>query len=134
MTQFTDAFADQLCKSYLINDWNDRSKIIHMTVEAESAVNVKQLLSYLKKPFEEIYQIYIIIEKQEKALLHSDSKYSTQLSIKKKPDIKKKLNIKKKSVVKKKSIVKKKPYISMKFDALWHDMIKFANWYRTQNT
>jgi len=48
-----------------------------MTVEAESAVNVKQLLSYLKKLFEEIYQIYIIIEKQEKALLHSDSEYST---------------------------------------------------------
>jgi hypothetical protein len=37
-----------------------------MTVEAESAVNVKQLLSYLKKLFREIYQIYIIIEKQEK--------------------------------------------------------------------
>jgi hypothetical protein len=51
-----------------------------MTVEAESAVNVKQLLSYLKKLSEEIYQIYIIIEKQEEALLHSDSKYSTQLT------------------------------------------------------
>ncbi len=101
-----------------------------MTVEAESAVNVKQLLSYLKKLSEEIYQIYIIIEKQEEALLHSDSKYSTQLNIKKKPgikkklsikkklDIKKKLNIKKELVVKKKSIVKKKPYISMKFDVL----------------
>jgi len=60
-----------------------------MTVEAEGAVNVKQLLSYLKKLFEEIYQIYIIIEKQEKALLHSDSEYSTQLSIKKKLSIKK---------------------------------------------
>ena len=89
-----------------------------MAVKAESAVNVKQLLSYLKKPFEGIYQIYIIIEKQEEALLHSDSKYLTQLDIKKKLSIKKKLNIKKKSVVKKKSIVKKKPYISIKFDAL----------------
>ena len=89
-----------------------------MTVEAESAVNVKQLLSYLKKLFKEIYQIYIIIKKQEKALLHSDSEYSTQLSIKKKPDIKKKLSIKKELIVKKKSVVKKKPYISMKFDVL----------------
>jgi len=107
-----------------------------MAVEAKSAVNVKQLLPYLKKLFEGIYQIYIIIEKQEKALLHSDSEYSTQLNIKKKLDIKKKLNIKKKpgikkklsikkksdikkkSVVKKESVVKKKPYISMKFDVL----------------
>ncbi len=95
-----------------------------MTVETESAVNVKQLLSYLKKLFREIYQIYIIIEKQEEALLHSDSKYSTQLSIKKelnikkKPSIKKKPDIKKKLIVKKKLVVKKKPYISMKFDVL----------------
>jgi len=95
-----------------------------MTVEAESTVNVKQLLSYLKKLFEEIYQIYIIVEKQEKALLHSDSEYSTQLNIKKKlgikkkSDIKKKPDIKKKFSIKKKSVIKKKSYISMKFDVL----------------
>ena len=107
-----------------------------MTVKVKSAVNVKQLLSYLKKLFEEIYQIYIIIEKQEEALLHSDSEYLTQLSIKKKlgikkkpgikkkhdikkkPNIKKKLDIKKKLIVKKESVVKKKPYISMKFNVL----------------